>query len=153
MLMTHPEILHRLVRTGVLGNWLPAELLEAVSERLRTLAPPPYGEVAGGLVRLIDEGVEWLRGGKKAAYYAKLKQAVHEFAEGDIDAAIGHVERAKWDIDEWALAHYFLGLLLVAKDDLPAALRELRRANDLEPYDKAAIREAIGQVEDALRQQ
>jgi hypothetical protein len=61
--------------------------------------------------------------------------------------------RAKWDLNEWALAHYLLGLMFLGESRFNEALQELEEARRFEPYDKARIQPAIEFAEQAAAAQ
>lgn len=82
-----------------------------------------------------------------------LAEGVSLFRSGHLDRAEGHLSTAlAHDPSNWT-AHYYLGLVLAAADDLATASVELHQALDLAPSDgrtRSRIYYALGQVNEQL---
>ena len=90
----------------------------------------------------------WLVG-KTGAYRLKCRWAIEDYLAGDMEQAELHLMRAKWDLNDWALAHYLLGLMYLGEGRYNEALVELTQAQRFEPYDRSRIDSAIEFAEQA----
>jgi tetratricopeptide (TPR) repeat protein len=134
-----------------LGNPLAGDLVDWV----RGLLPDRVDDLLGDIWSKRDriEGYLWLVVGKSGAYRIKCRWAIEDFLAGEAEAAELHLMRAKWDLNEWALAHYLLGVMYLGQARYHEALIELEQALRFEPYDKARIQSAIEVVEQTASQQ
>ena len=85
-------------------------------------------------------------GEKEYYYFEKCLTAKKEFFEGNTEAAVDNLMQAKWDFDDWALAHYLLGLVLLESRKFKAARDQLVQASALEPFNHrpmAIMREVV----------
>ena len=71
---------------------------------------------------------------KELFYFDKCIHAVRLFHEGNHPEAVDLLLKAKWDFDDWALAHYLLGLVLFEMRDFKAAHDQFITACSHEPY-------------------
>jgi tetratricopeptide (TPR) repeat protein len=94
----------------------------------------------------VDAALAALRGfaarhPEAASALAQLVGRAH-YANGDLPAARAALEQAIAHRDEDALAHFYLGLVLVRSGEREAAGRELERAAELDPSIASDAREA-----------
>ena len=127
-----------------LGNPLAGDLVDWV----RGLLPGPVDDLIGDIWSKRDriEGYLWLVLGKSGAYKVKCRWAIEDYLAGHVDQAELHLMRAKWDLNDWALAHYLLGLVYLGSGRYHEALMELEQALRFEPFDKGRIESAIAFV-------
>ena len=85
-------------------------------------------------------------GEKEYYYFEKCRKAKDAFFEGDFETANSYLMQAKWDFDDWALAHYLLGLVLLEQRKFKAARDQFVQASYLEPFNHrpmAIMREVV----------
>jgi hypothetical protein len=130
-----------------LGNPMAGDLMDWV----RGLLPGRVDDLLGDIWSKRDriEGYLWLVVGKQGAYCMKCRWAVENYLDGQLEQAELHLMRAKWDLNEWALAHYLLGLMYLGQGRYHEALVELEQGLRFEPYDRHRITSAIEVVEQA----
>jgi hypothetical protein len=124
-----------------LGNPLGRDLVDWV----RGLLPGRVDDLLGDIWSKRDriEGYLWLVLGKTGAYKVKCRWAVEDYLAGEAAQAELHLMRAKWDLNEWALAHYLLGLVRLGLGRHAEALAELEEALRFEPYNRTRIQTAM----------
>ncbi len=134
-----------------LGNPVAGDLVDWV----RGLLPDRVDDLLGDIWSKRDriEGYLWLVVGKSGAYRIKCRWAIEDYLAGEVEQAELHLMRAKWDLNEWALAHYLLGLMYLGQARYHEALIELEQAQRFEPYDKGRIQSAIDVVQQTASQQ
>ncbi|HEY3355767.1 MAG TPA: hypothetical protein VGQ83_21120 [Polyangia bacterium] len=130
-----------------LGNPVAGDLVDWV----RGLLPGRVDDLLGDIWSKRDriEGYLWLVVGKTGAYRLKCRWAIEDYLAGDTEQAELHLMRAKWDLNDWALAHYLLGIMYLGEARYNEALVELTQAKRFEPYDKARIDSALEFAEQA----
>ena len=130
-----------------LGNPIAGDLVDWV----RGLLPGRVDDLLGDIWSRRDriEGYLWLVVGKAGAYRIKCRWAIEDYFRGDIAQAELHLMRAKWDLNEWALAHYLLGLVYLGQGRCDEARAELKQALEFEPYDRTRIDAALEVAEAA----
>ncbi len=130
-----------------LGNPAAGDLVDWV----RGLLPGRVDDLLGDIWSKRDriEGYLWLVVGKTGAYRIKCRWAVEDYLAGEVEQAELYLMRAKWDLNDWALAHELLGLMYLGQSRFHEALLELEEALRFEPYDKARIQSAIEFTEQA----
>jgi tetratricopeptide (TPR) repeat protein len=128
-----------------LGNPIAGDLVDWV----RGLLPGKVDDLLGDIWSKRDriEGYLWLVVGKTGAYRIKCRWAIEDYLSGQVEQAEMHLMRAKWDLNEWALAHYLLGLMYLGVGRYHESLIELEQAMRFEPYDKERIQSALELVE------
>ncbi len=113
-------------------------ILEIVHD-MRNLSPDeklvPYEafEVVG-ITRPDEELAQFWIGDKEYYYFQKCKGAFEAFKSGDYRQSETLLLDAKWDINEWALAHYLLGLLYMEERRFKDAYDQFSEAVLYEPY-------------------
>jgi hypothetical protein len=134
-----------------LGNPLSGDLVDWV----RGLLPDRVDDLLGDIWSKRDriEGYLWLVVGKSGAYRIKCRWAIEDYLAGEAAGAELHLMRAKWDLNEWALAHYLLGLTYLGQARYHEALIELEQAQRFEPYDKVRVQSAIEFVQETASAQ
>jgi tetratricopeptide (TPR) repeat protein len=130
-----------------LGNPIAGDLVDWV----RGLLPERIDDLLGDIWSKRDriEGYLWLVVGKSGAYKLKCRWAIEDYLSGDTAQAELHLLRAKWDLNDWALAHYLLGIMYIGERRYDEALVELEQAKRFEPYDRIRITTAIEVAEQA----
>jgi tetratricopeptide (TPR) repeat protein len=134
-----------------LGNPIAGDLVDWV----RGLLPGRVDDLLGDIWSKRDriEGYLWLVVGKAGAYRLKCRWAIEDYLSGDVEQAELHLMRAKWDLNDWALAHYLLGVMYLDQGRYNEALVELEQARRFEPYDKNRIQSAIEFAEQVAAQE
>jgi hypothetical protein len=130
-----------------LGNPVAGDLVGWVRGLLQGRVDDLLGDIWSKRDRI--EGYLWLVVGKSGAYRVKCRWAVEDYLAGKVAQAELHLMRAKWDLNEWALAHYLLGLMYLGQARYHESLIELEQAQRFEPYDKGRIQSAIDFVQQA----
>jgi tetratricopeptide (TPR) repeat protein len=128
-----------------LGNPVAGDLVDWV----RGLLPGRVDDLLGDIWSKRDriEGYLWLVVGKSGAYRIKCRWAIEDYLAGEVEQAELHLMRAKWDLNEWALAHYLLGIMYLGQGRYHESLIELEQAQRFEPYDQGRIQSAIELVQ------
>jgi len=119
------------------------------------LGNPVAGDLLGDIWSKRDriEGYLWLVVGKSGAYRIKCRWAIEDYLSGEVEQAELHLMRAKWDLNEWALAHYLLGIMYLGQGRYHESLIELEQSQRFEPYDKGRIQSAIELVQQTAAEQ
>ncbi|MBN2722640.1 MAG: tetratricopeptide repeat protein [Deltaproteobacteria bacterium] len=73
-------------------------------------------------------------GEKEFFYFEKCSSAVEAFREKRHEDAVHLLMQAKWDFDDWALAHYLLGLVLLESGEFKSSLDQFEEALAYEPF-------------------
>ena len=103
------------------------------AEEGEKLVPYEAFEVVG-ITRPDEELAQFWIGDKEYYYFQKCKGAFEAFKSGDYRQAESLLLDAKWDINEWALAHYLLGLIYMEERRFKDALDQFSEAVLYEPY-------------------
>jgi tetratricopeptide (TPR) repeat protein len=72
---------------------------------------------------------------KEHVYFKKCFKAFALFKNSELNKAEKILMEAKWDFNDWSLAHYLLGLVLFEMRKFKASYAEFLKANDFEPFD------------------
>lgn len=77
---------------------------------------------------------------KEYFYFEKCLNASLAFFSTQTEDAIHLLMQAKWDFNEWALAHYLLGLVMLENREFKSALDQFDQALELEPFNTKPMR-------------
>ncbi len=73
---------------------------------------------------------------KEYFYFEKCLTAVRTFMSGHHPEAVELLMKAKWDFDDYALAHYLLGLVFFEMRNYKGAYEQFLNACNQEPYNR-----------------
>lgn len=94
---------------------------------------PEYAFTVMGITDDDHPGHEFV-GGKEYIYFDTCSKAVESFKARDLVGATEHLMRAKWDFNNWALAHYLLGCVYMESKEFKKAFDQFELACDYEPF-------------------
>jgi hypothetical protein len=98
-----------------------------------TIFIPLYAWEAVGLGENADPGNNYV-GNKEYLYFQNCQKCASEFQKNNFDEAKTFLNKAKWEFNEWSLAHYLLGLIFIQEQKNKSALDEFELACSFEPF-------------------
>lgn len=139
--MTTPEKIASLLK-GPINHQIRPQITE-ICNSIKTLHSedpiiPDEAFEAVGMTEEDHPGHNFV-GGKEYYYFENCWNAVKAFKLRDLDEARDYLLKAKWDFDNWALAHYLLGCLYLETRRFKDALDQFEQGAVYEPFNHRPV--------------
>ena len=139
--MTTPERIASLL-VGPVNHQIRPQIIEICDgiKKLSSDSPIVPAEVfeVVGLTQEGHPGHDFV-GGREYYYFENCWNAVKAFKLRDLDEAKDYLLKAKWDFDNWALAHYLLGCVYLEIRRYKDALDQFEKGADFEPFNHRPV--------------